>query len=315
MDSLPDIDTNTGRDVTRRGIRGSVTLEHVRFTYQMRPDEEVIKGVNLHIPEGSTCALVGRSGSGKSTLVHLMLRFYDPSSGMIHLDGIPLSGWNLKQVHKQMAVVAQDTQLFAVSIKENLTYGLEPGSWKDEDVEEACRNACAHDFISKFPDGYETRVGERGVRISGGQKQRIAIARAFLRKAKILFLDEATSALDSESEATVQAALDKLMSQGGATVILVAHRLSTVIGADQIAVMHAGAVAESGTHEALLQQRGMYFKLVERQIARQSSVIQEGQENTQEADVVDKIIDQMMAGRPSAAAAASSGITRVDSQS
>lgn len=163
-------------------------------------------------------------------------------------------------------------------------------------MEEACRSACAHEFISAFPDGYDTRVGERGVRISGGQKQRIAIARCFLRKAKILFLDEATSALDTESEATVQAALDKLMSQGGATVILVAHRLSTVIGADKIAVMNNGKVAESGTHDELLKEKGMYLKLVERQIARQSSVIHEGQEDTQEADVVDKIFDQMMGG-------------------
>mmetsp|Transcript_50662 Transcript_50662/g.126127 ORF Transcript_50662/g.126127 Transcript_50662/m.126127 type:complete len:946 (+) Transcript_50662:91-2928(+) len=295
MDSLPDIDTNIGRDVPAGDLRGAIRLETVGFTYQMRPDEEVIKGLSLDIPAGSTCALVGRSGSGKSTLVHLMLRFYDPSRGSLFLDGVPLTAWNLRQVHRRMAVVAQDTQLFAKSILENLTYGLEPGTWTARDVEQACRDACAHDFISSFPDGYDTRVGERGVRISGGQKQRIAIARCFLRKAKILFLDEATSALDSESEATVQAALDRLMSKGGATVVLVAHRLSTVIGADKIAVMHEGGMVEQGTHKELIDQGGMYFKLVERQIARQSSVIQEGQPDTKEADVVDKIIDQMMA--------------------
>jgi len=196
MDSLPDIDTTVGMEVPREGIRGHLLIANIRFTYQMRPDEEVIKGVTLDIPAGSTCALVGRSGSGKSTLVHLMLRFYDPSGGCIRLDGTPLTDWNLRQVHRSMAVVAQDTQLFAKSILENLTYGLEPGSWTMEDVYESCRNACAHEFIMGFPDTYETRVGERGVRISGGQKQRIAIARCFLRKAKILFLDEATSALD-----------------------------------------------------------------------------------------------------------------------
>jgi len=246
----------------------------------------------LEIPGGSTCALVGRSGSGKSTLVHLMLRFYDPSSGTISLDGTPLPEWSLKSVHRRMALVAQDTQLFANSILENLTYGLEPGSFTMEDVEDAARKACALDFIKAFPDGFLTRVGERGARISGGQKQRIAIARCFLRKAQILFLDEATSALDAESEASVQSAIDNLISGGNATVILVAHRLSTVMNAHKIACMDKGQVVEEGNHDSLLAQQGYYSRLVQRQVARQAKMVEENEANAAEADVIDKIVDE-----------------------
>jgi ABC-type multidrug transport system fused ATPase/permease subunit len=199
MDNLPDIDPTCGTLVTE--VRGEIKLEDVSFHYQMRPDNKVLKGLSLTVEPGTTCALVGKSGGGKSTLVHLLMRFYDPSSGRILLDGVPLTELNLRSLHQKMALVAQDTQLFAASIRENIVYGLEDVN--DEQVFEAARLANAHEFILGFEDGYDTRCGERGVRLSGGQKQRIAIARAMLRKAPLLFLDEATSALDSESEAQV----------------------------------------------------------------------------------------------------------------
>ena len=275
MDSLPDIDPDVGKVVLRSQLQGRLTFDKVEFTYQMRPDHPVIKGLTLDVPAGSTCALVGRSGSGKSTLVHLLLRFYDPSAGCVRLDGVPLPEWNLRSLHRQVALVAQDTQLFAGTILDNITYGLDEDSYTRADVEEAARGANAFDFVSELPEGFLTRVGERGTRMSGGQKQRIAIARCLLRKAKILLLDEATSALDAESEASVQQALDKLISSGGATVILVAHRLSTVMNAHKIAVVNSGNVIEEGNHDELIARNGAYSMLVHKQLSRQAKVVEQ----------------------------------------
>lgn len=273
MDSLPDIDINAGRHVSPADMTGCLQIETVSFAYQMRPNSKVLDGICLTIPAGTTCALVGPSGGGKSTLVNLLMRFYDPVEGRILLDGADIRDLCLKDVRRQMGVVQQNTELFGGTIEENITYGMAPGSWTREDVIAAAKEACAHEFIKRFPEGYLTRVGERGVRISGGQKQRIAIARVFLRKPKVLLLDEATSALDAESEARVQEALDKLISSGTEskrTIILVAHRLSTVINADQIAVVNGGKVVELGKHEDLLARGGEYAKLVQRQIKKKT---------------------------------------------
>lgn len=270
IDALPDIDPDSGTKVST--LRGDIRLKDVHFVYQMRPEHPVLKGVSLSIGEGQVCALVGRSGGGKSTIVHLLMRFYDPIKGSIKLDGVDLRDLNLKSVHSHMGLVAQDTQLWATSIEDNITYGIE--SYTKAELEDASKYANAHDFIMQFPDGYATRVGERGVRLSGGQRQRIAIARMLLRRPKVLLLDEATSALDTESEALVQAALDRLLAEGGRTVVLVAHRLSTVRNANLIAVMDKGMVVEQGTHDELLQNsNGVYEKLVSRQLNRAANVI------------------------------------------
>ncbi|XP_024363403.1 ABC transporter B family member 25 isoform X2 [Physcomitrium patens] len=250
VDALPDIDRNSGTQISK--LDGEIKLENLYFCYQMRPQHPVLQGVDLTVGKGDVCALVGRSGGGKSTIVHLLMRFYDPTAGRILLDGWDLRDLNLKSVHQHMGLVAQETQMFACSILENITYGL--SSWRQEDLEEAAKYANAHDFIMKFPEGYATRVGERGVRLSGGQRQRIAIARMLLRRPKVLLLDEATSSLDTESEALVQQALDRLIGEGGRTIVLVAHRLSTVRNADNIAVLDKGRLVEQGTHEELLMQ-------------------------------------------------------------
>jgi len=284
MDSLPDIDIHAGRRLTPSGLNGEIKLVDVTFAYQMRPNSKVLDKICLTIPPGSTCALVGPSGGGKSTLVNLIMRFYDPVEGCIELDGTDLKSLCLKDVRRQIGVVQQNTELFAGTIEENITYGMDAGSWTRLDVIEAAKQACAHDFIKKFPEGYLTRVGERGVRISGGQKQRIAIARVFLRKPKILLLDEATSALDAESEAKVQEALDKLISSRSPThqrtIVLVAHRLSTVINADQIAVVQGGQVVELGKHEDLLALGGEYAKLVQRQVKKKESTLMDSSPST-----------------------------------
>ena len=280
MDSLPDIDIHAGRRITAADVKGNILLQNLSFAYQMRPNAKVLDKICLNIPAGTTCALVGPSGGGKSTLVNLIMRFYDPIEGSIVIDGSDLTSLCLKDLRRQIGVVQQNTELFAGTIEENITYGMDPGTWSREEVIAAAKQACAHDFIKQFPEGYLTRVGERGVRISGGQKQRIAIARVFLRKPRILLLDEATSALDAESEARVQEALDKLISSSDLdnckrTIVLVAHRLSTVINADQIAVVQSGKVVELGRHEELVALGGEYAKLVQRQVKKKESVLRE----------------------------------------
>jgi len=271
FESTPDIDPSEGFRPDKPP-EGHLCLEDVGFAYQMRPDTKVLEGLNLDIPAHKTTALVGRSGGGKSTLVHLLMRFYDPKEGRVVLDGRPLPEYSVEWYHQNVGVVSQDTQLFAKSIEYNITYGAPEGVTK-ADIELAAKRAHAHGFITSFDEGYSTRVGERGVRLSGGQKQRIAIARAFLRKPRILFLDEATSALDAEAEHYVQQAIDELVRSmaGGCTIIMIAHRLSTVMNADQIAVVQDGRVKEVGTHTELLDRQGEYASLVQRQLQNQQA--------------------------------------------
>jgi ABC-type multidrug transport system fused ATPase/permease subunit len=225
----------------------------------------VLNEVTLELKPGTVTALVGASGGGKSTIVSLIERFYDvePQNGSITIDGYNIQSLDPAWLHRQIGLVSQEPVLFASTIRENLTYGVESAT--DADIDKACRMANAYDFISHFPDKYNTLVGERGVRLSGGQKQRVAIARAILMNPKILIADEATSSLDAESEFHVQEALDRLMN--GRTVLVVAHRLSTVKNADNVIVIERGRVVEQGTHDALLKKSGSYAKLVRRQLA------------------------------------------------
>ncbi len=241
-------------------FRGEVAFENVDFRYPSRPEVQVLRNLSLHALPGERVALVGPSGAGKSTLVTLLLRFYDPERGVVRLDGRSASDYPLREVRSQMAVVPQEVLLFGGSIAENIAYG-KPGATQAE-IEAAARQANAHDFIAKFPEGYGTVVGERGIKLSGGQRQRVAIARAILKDPVILILDEATSALDSESESVVQEALDVLMR--GRTSFIIAHRLATVREADRIVVIQEGTVVESGTHADLLANKnGLYRRLSE----------------------------------------------------
>jgi ATP-binding cassette subfamily B protein len=239
-------------------IRGDVVFDAVTFRYPSRPDAQVLRGVNLTARAGERIALVGPSGAGKSTVVSLLLRFYEPEGGRILIDGRDAREYGLRELRGRMAVVPQDVLLFGGSILDNIAYGR-PGAAEAE-VVEAARRANAHEFISAFPEGYKTRVGERGVQLSGGQRQRVAIARAILRDPAILILDEATSSLDSESESLVLQALDRLMQ--GRTSLVIAHRLSTVRSADRIYVLKEGATVEEGTHGELLgRPEGVYRTL------------------------------------------------------
>mmetsp|Transcript_19604 Transcript_19604/g.49066 ORF Transcript_19604/g.49066 Transcript_19604/m.49066 type:complete len:735 (+) Transcript_19604:347-2551(+) len=260
-DNLPDIKPGTGAMYRPHGAghRGpDITFKEVKFWYQMRPNTMVINEMNMTIPGGSTAALVGKSGGGKTTVISLLLRYYDVKAGSIAFDGADLRELNLGSVHKHIGLVMQDMQIFNHTISGNIGYGYEDDAPEasPELIEAAARAANAHDFIKTFPDGYDTRLGERGVRLSGGQRQRLAIARVFLRNPQLLLLDEATSALDLESEAAVQEALDRLIAMGGHTAVVVAHRLSTVRHANRINVIAGGVVCESGTHEELVALEG-----------------------------------------------------------
>jgi subfamily B ATP-binding cassette protein MsbA len=246
----------------------SVEFQHVFFHYPSSQDI-VLKDINLDIPAGRMVALVGLSGSGKSTMVNLVPRFFDPQSGAILIDGKPLKHYTLSSVRSQIAMVTQDNFLFNTSVRENIRLGRLDAT--DDELVAAAKAAYCHDFISELPEGYDSQIGERGVKLSGGQQQRLAIARAFLKDAPILILDEATSSLDNESEAMVQAALNKLME--GRTVIVIAHRLSTVRHADQIVVMQAGEIVETGTHSSLEQAGNTYARLLTAQFERPVSSI------------------------------------------
>ena len=238
--------------------KGEITFNDVEFYYPSRPELTVLKKLNLSVSVGEKIALVGQSGAGKSTFVSLLLRYYDPKSGNIFLDGKDLKDYEISTLRHQIAIVPQDVVLFGGTIKENILYGDPDAS--DEQVIEAAKKANAHDFISSFPEAYETVVGERGIKLSGGQRQRVAIARAVLKDPAILLLDEATSSLDTESEKQVQEALDKLMLNR--TSIIIAHRLSTIRDADRIAVLDAGEIKEIGTHDELLKlEKGLYKNL------------------------------------------------------
>jgi ATP-binding cassette subfamily B protein len=243
-------------------FRGDVGFDRVSFAYPSRPEAQVLKGLSFSVPAGKVVALVGPSGAGKSTIASLLLRFYDPQQGRILFDGRSASEYGLHELRSQMALVPQEVLLFGGSISENIAYG-KPGASQPE-IEAAARRANAHDFIAQFPEGYNTLVGERGVKVSGGQRQRIAIARALLKDPSILILDEATSALDAESERLVQQALEELMK--GRTCFVIAHRLSTIRNADSIVMLGNGIVRESGSHdELMLVPDGAYRRMVELQ--------------------------------------------------
>ena len=236
-------------------IKGKVELEDVHFHY--REDQKVIRGIDFIVQPGDTVALVGPSGSGKSTLVQLLHRFYDPIKGEIRIDDIPIHTIQQTSYWKQIGIVPQETILFGGTILENIEYA-KPGVTKEE-VIEASKAANAHAFILETPEGYETIVGEKGIRLSAGQRQRIAIARAILKNPRILILDEATSALDNESELLIQEALERLMQ--GRTSFIIAHRLSTIHNAERIIVLDKGNLIESGNHTQLMEKEGLYHKL------------------------------------------------------
>ena len=238
-------------------VRGSVEIDDLHFGYPSRPDSLALQAVNLHIEPGMTMALVGPSGAGKSTLLELLLRFYDPLQGSIHFEGIDLRSLPLQELRRHIAFVPQQPTLFSANVWENLRYG-QPDASKEEMLA-ATRDANAEEFLNKLPQGFDSFLGEQGVRLSGGQRQRLAIARAILRDPKLLLLDEATSALDAESERMVQEALLRLMQER--TTIVIAHRLSTIQSADMIYVLDEGKVAEFGKHAELLKRNGVYANL------------------------------------------------------
>jgi ATP-binding cassette subfamily B protein len=260
LDRVPHIPLRGGEQLAH--VAGRVTFAKVSFAYPSRPDVQVLHALELELGEGERVALVGPSGSGKSTVAALLARFYDPREGEVRLDGVPLTRLDPEWLRKQIGSVAQEPLLFSTSVADNIRYGRPEAS--DAEVEAAARAANAHDFIATFPEGYRTRVGERGVQLSGGQKQRVAIARALLKDPRILVLDEATSALDAESEHLVREALERLMR--GRTTLIIAHRLSTVVGADRVLVVERGAVTQAGTHSELIAREGTYRRLVERQM-------------------------------------------------
>ncbi|KAL7976562.1 hypothetical protein Chor_008511 [Crotalus horridus] len=261
IDNEPQIDIYSESGYKPDKITGNLSFQNVYFNYPARPDVKILNGLNLQINSGQTIALVGSSGCGKSTTVQLIQRFYDPLEGMITIDGQNIKTLNLRYLREIIGVVNQEPVLFATTIAENIRHGRENVTM--EEMEKATKEANAYDFIMNLPDKFETMVGERGAQLSGGQKQRIAIARALVRNPKILLLDEATSALDTESEAIVQAALDK--AREGRTTIIVAHRLSTVRNADVIVAFEDGVIREQGAHYELMQKKGIYFKLVNMQ--------------------------------------------------
>ncbi|XP_063352868.1 bile salt export pump [Pelmatolapia mariae] len=260
LDRVPKISISHSDGEKWENFRGEINFLNCKFTYPTRPDTQVLKGLRVSVKPGQTLAFVGSSGCGKSTSVQLLERFYDPDEGQVVIDGVPSHSVNVPFLRSQIGIVSQEPVLFDCSIAENIQYGDNTRSVSMEEIIEASKKAYLHDFVMTLPDKYETQVGAQGSQLSRGQKQRIAIARAIVRNPKILLLDEATSALDTESEKTVQTALDE--ARKGRTCIVIAHRLSTIQTADIIAVMSHGAVIEQGTHDKLMAKRGAYYKLV-----------------------------------------------------
>ncbi len=261
LERKPLLNSGEGRVLPQ--LEGRVSWENVDFAYPTRLDMPVLRGFDLTLKPGEVVALVGPSGAGKSTIASLLYRLYDPQAGRVLLDGVPLRELDQDWLRQQIGVVAQEPLLFSTTVAENIRYGRPTAT--DAEVEAAAKMANAHNFISTFPEKYQTLVGERGVQLSGGQKQRVAIARAVLKDPKMLILDEATSALDAESEHLVREALERLMK--GRTTLVIAHRLSTVQDADRVIVLDAGRVAQTGTHASLVSEEGIYKRLVERQFA------------------------------------------------
>lgn len=299
MDLRPDISLDAGGLALDKEQLCEVQFQDVCFTYQMRPDKQVLSGLSFTIPPGNTVAVVGRSGAGKSTLVSLLLRFYDPQGGLLLLNGHPLAEHNLRAYQKRVGVVSQETQVFCRTVRENITYGL-PGEGISADmVVEAARMANAHEFISDLDEGYNAMIGEGGVRLSGGQRQRMAIARALLRRPSLLLLDEATSALDAENEGKVQQSLDTLVQsmEGRCSVMLIAHRLSTVMGAHKIVVLEGGRVAEQGNHDDLLEAEGIYAQLVKRQLAKQANLLSDMPADVAQSSVTTETLERQSGRR------------------
>lgn len=255
MMDIPPAVADKSDAVPLTAVNPSIVFDDVHFVYA--DGTVALRGVSFTAPAGKTVALVGESGSGKSTILNLIPRFYDVTSGSIRLDNIDIRDVTLKTLRKNMALVSQEVAIFNDAIRDNIAYGTDGAT--DEQIIAAAKNAAAHDFITELPQGYDTLVGENGVKLSGGQRQRISIARAMLRNAPLLLLDEATSALDTQSERLVQSALDRL--QQGKTTVVVAHRLSTIMGADIIHVLKDGQIVESGTHDELLAKGGAYSRL------------------------------------------------------
>jgi ABC-type multidrug transport system fused ATPase/permease subunit len=261
VDTIPDIrDPDVTTPLPAGG--GSIRFENVTFAYASRRTQPVLTEVDLSIEPGEVVALVGPSGAGKSTILSLLYRFYDVDAGRVLFEGVDVRELALSDLRSSLAMVAQEPVLWAGSIRDNIAYGNATAT--DADIEAAARDANAHDFISGFPQGYATVIGERGTKLSGGQKQRIALARALVANPRVLILDEATSNLDAESEAGVQAALARVRRQR--TTIIVAHRLSTVRDADRIVVIDGARVVEQGRHDELMSRRGTYRRLVEHQL-------------------------------------------------
>ena len=261
IDEIPTISDPRDPNVLPTG-EGHVRFCDVTFSYPSRPEQDVLQSVTIEIAPGEVVAVVGPSGAGKSTLVALLQRFHDPQQGHIELEGVDLRNLKLAELRGVMATVRQEPILFSGSVSENIAFGREGAT--QAEIEQAARDAHAHEFIHDFPDGYDTVVGERGVKLSGGQRQRVAIARALLANPRVLILDEATSSLDAESEALVQEALGRLMENR--TTLIIAHRLSTVRDADRIVVLEAGQIAETGRHDELMDEGGVYRRLVDHQV-------------------------------------------------
>ena len=262
MDIEPDIkDSKDAIELT--DVKGDITFEDVSFQYEENT-QKVLNHINLQVKAGSYMALVGSSGAGKSTLCSLIPRFYDATSGSIKIDGKDVKSLTLKSLRDQIGIVQQDVYLFVGTVYDNIRYG-KPDATREE-VIEAAKNANAHEFIMSLPDGYETDIGQRGVKLSGGQKQRLSIARVFLKNPPILIFDEATSALDNESEKVVQKSLEKLAQNR--TTFVIAHRLSTIKNAEKILVLSEDGIAEEGTHDELMQKGGIYEKLYQMQFAK-----------------------------------------------
>merc|ERR1719233_285283 len=262
IDRVPQIDSSSNQGLKPKSLHGNIKFSNIFFNYPSRKDVKILQGFSLEIPQGKTVALVGSSGCGKSTCIQLAQRFYDPESGSVEIDGTNVKELNIGWLRDQIGVVGQEPVLFDLSIKENIRLGNLNAT--DDEIEQACKEANAYDFIMKLPNTFNTTVGEGGTQLSGGQKQRIAIARALVSNPKILLLDEATSALDTESEKVVQTALDN--ARAGRTTIVVAHRLSTIRTADMIVAIDAGTVKETGTHQELMANKDLYYSLVMRQM-------------------------------------------------
>jgi len=258
LGTRPEIQDREGA-AAATGVQGAIRFEDVSFSY--RDDVPVLQNLTFDVDPGTTVAVVGPSGVGKTTLIHLIPRFHDPVQGCVTIDGQDLRDLQVMSLREQVGLVAQDVHLFGSTVRENIRYGRLEAT--DDEIEEAARAANAHDFIAGFPEGYDSLVGEKGVKLSGGQRQRVSIARAILKNPRILLLDEATSSLDSESEAAIQDALDRLMV--GRTTLIVAHRLATVQHASQILVLDDGRLVESGSHDRLYAANGLYRRLCDLQ--------------------------------------------------